>query len=313
MKQTDRQYKGIHHISVLAGDAQRNAEFYVQKLGMRLVKKSVNQDDPGTYHLFYGNAEGSPGSGLTFFPWPMARQGKPGVGESVAVGLSVPSGSENYWAEHLESAGIRLDTYTDLFGKKALFFRDPDGLQLILVIDERVDSIPHWEQSSVPSGAAIRGFWGTTLRLNDHTATAAILKELFSFEETAQDGRSRLYTTDAPIGGSVILEEADPMPSSNGRGTVHHVAFRAKDDEELESMRQKVIAMGMQPTAHIDRHWFHSIYFHTPGGVLFEIATDGPGYAVDEDADKLGQKLILPPWLESRRETIENRLPVISV
>lgn len=308
-----RDDKGIHHITVLAGDAQRNAEFYVKKLGMRLVKKSVNQDDPGTYHLFYGNAEGAPGSGLTFFPWPMARQGKAGVGESVAVGLSIPSGSENYWAAHLESEGITLDSYSDLFGQKALFFRDPDQLQLMLVVDERVDSIAHWEKSRVPAEAAIRGFWGTTIRLTDHEATAAILQEIFSFRETGRDGRSRLYTTDAPIGGALILEEAEPMPSANGRGTVHHVAFRAKDDEELESMRRKVMAMGLQPTTHIDRHWFHSVYFHTPGGVLFEIATDGPGYAVDEDADKLGQKLILPPWLEARRELIENRLPVITV
>lgn len=309
----NREHKGIHHISVLAGDAQRNAEFYVKKLGMRLVKKSVNQDDPGTYHLFYGNAEGSPGSGLTFFPWPMARQGKTGVGEAVAIGLSVPSDSENFWARRLEEEGIRLETYSELFGRKALFFTDPDGLKLMLVVDERVDPIPHWKSSSVPEEAAIRGFWGTTLRLNDHRATAEILKELFSFKESAIDGNSRLFTTDASIGSAVILEETDYTPSINGRGTVHHVAFRAADDEELESMRRKVIAMGMQPTPHIDRHWFHSIYFHTPGGVLFEIATDGPGYAVDEDADKLGQKLILPPWMESRRELIENRLPVITV
>lgn len=305
--------KGIHHITAMAGDAQRNADFYVKTLGMRLVKKSVNQDDPGTYHLFYGNAEGSPGSGLTFFPWPMARQGKPGVGEAVKVALSVPADSINYWAEHFGEDGIDFDGPYDRFGQQAIGFKDPDLLQLELVFDEKAGQLPGWDQGTIPSEHGIRGFRGTTLLLRETEPTARVLKEVFGFRETESSDNATHYTTDAPIGGSVIIEEGEVKPSANGRGIIHHVAFRAKDDDEQKQMREKVIEMGLHPTTVIDRHWFHSIYFQSPGGVLFEIATDGPGYDVDEDPDKLGQKLILPPWLESRREMIEKRLPEIKV
>lgn len=304
---------GIHHITALAGDAQRNADFYVKSLGMRLVKKSVNQDDPGTYHLFYGNANGSPGSGLTFFPWPMAKQGKRGLGEAVKVALSVPDGSINYWAEHFGEEGIDFDGPYDRFGQQAIGFKDPDLLQLELVFDEKAGQLPGWKKGTVPAEHGIRGFRGTSLRLKETEPTAKVLTEVFGFRETESSGNETHFTTDAPIGGSVIIEEGEEKPSANGRGIIHHVAFRAKDDDEQKQMRQKVIEMGLHPTEVIDRHWFHSIYFQSPGGVLFEIATDGPGFDVDEDADKLGQKLILPPWLESRREMIEKRLPEIKV
>lgn len=305
--------KGIHHITALAGDAQLNADFYVNKLGMRLVKKSVNQDDPGTYHLFYGNAEGTPGSGLTFFPWPMARQGKPGLGEAVKVALAVPSISIHYWAERLSEQGIDFDGPYDRFGQQAIGFKDPDLMKLELVFDERVDSMPGYGHSTVPAEHGIRGFRGTTLLLDQRKPTAEVMQTLFGFEETANDDEKWHYTTDAKIGGSVIIEEGESKPSANGRGIIHHVAFRAKDDDELESLREKVVEMGLNPSQVIDRHWFHSVYFQSPGGVLFEIATEGPGYDVDEDPDKLGQKLILPPWLESKREVIEKGLPEIKV
>jgi len=305
--------KGVHHITAISGDAQRNAEFYVKKLGMRLVKKSVNQDDPGTYHLFYGNANGSPGSGLTFFPWQMAIQGKPGLGEAVKVALAVPSKSMGYWVEHFGEQGIDFDGPYDRFGQQSIGFKDPDLMQLELVFDEQVDQLPGWDKSTVPAEYGIRGFRGTTLRLDHHQARAEVLKELFGFKEDSVENGRRHYTTDAPIGGSVIIEEGEHKPSSNGRGIIHHVAFRAADDHELKQLRKKVIDMGLSPSQVIDRHWFHSVYFRSPGGVLFEIATDGPGYDVDEDPDKLGQKLILPPWLESKREHIEKRLPEIQV
>ena len=309
----ENHHNGIHHITALAGNAQRNVDFYVKSLGMRLVKKSVNQDDPGTYHLFYGNAEGSPGSGFTFFPWPMARQGKPGLGEAVKVALAVPEDSINYWAEHFGKEGIDFDGPYDRFGQQAIGFKDPDRLQLELVFDKKAEQLPGWDQGKVPAEYGIRGFRGTTLRLNETEPTADVLTKVFGFEETDRTEDARHYTTDAPIGGSVIIEEGEEKPSANGRGIIHHVAFRAKDDNEQKAMRQKVIEMGLNPTDVIDRHWFHSVYFKSPGGVLFEIATDGPGYDVDEDPDKLGQKLILPPWLESRREMIEKRLPEINV
>lgn len=306
-----KHHKGIHHITALAGDAQRNVDFYVKSLGMRLVKKSVNQDDPGTYHLFYGNASGDPGSGLTFFPWPMAVQGKPGVGEAVTVSLAVPEGSMEYWAERFGKQDIDFDGPFERFGKQVLRFKDPDRLQLELVFDEKVNKLPGWNGSTVPEAHGIRGFWGTTLRLSEAGPTADLLNELFGFTRQDEEGDKQLYTTDAPIGGAVIIETAEPRPSANGRGIIHHVAFRAEDDDELSELRALVVDYGLRPTEIIDRHWFHSVYFQSPGGVLFEMATDGPGYDVDEEPDKLGQKLILPPWLEPRREMIEKRLPKI--
>ena len=308
----ENHHKGIHHITALAGNAQRNYDFYVKSLGMRLVKKSVNQDDPGTYHLFYGNANGSPGSGLTFFPWPMARQGKPGLGEAVKVALAVPEDSIHYWAEHFGEEGIDFDGPYDRFGQQAIGFKDPDRLQLELVFDEQAEQLPGWDQGTVPAQYGIRGFRGTTLRLKETGPTADVLKNVFGFQETGSTEHAKLYTTDAPIGGSIIIEEGEDKPSANGRGIIHHVAFRAKDKDEQKTMREKVIEMGLNPTDVIDRHWFHSVYFQSPGGVLFEIATDGPGYAVDEDADKLGQKLILPPWLKSQKKKKKKRLPEIT-
>lgn len=308
-----KHHKGIHHITALAGDAQRNAGFYVKLLGMRLVKKSVNQDDPGTYHLFYGNANGSPGSGITFFPWPMARQGKAGLGEAVKVAFAVPSDSIDFWVGHLGENDIDFDGPYNRFGQQAIALRDPDRLQLELVFDEHSEELPGWEGSNIPANFGIRGFRGTTLSLNEAEPTAEVLTSIFGFKKTESSRESVHYTTDAPIGGSVIIKEGQPKPSSNGRGIIHHVAFRAKDDKELSSLRKKVQDMGLHPSEIIDRHWFHSVYFRSPGGVLFEIATDGPGYAVDEDADKLGEKLILPPWLESKREMIEKRLPEINL
>lgn len=306
-------HKGIHHITGLAGDPNRNAEFYIKKLGMRMVKKSVNQDDPGTYHLFYGNAQASPGSGITFFPWPRAVQGKPGLGESVVVSFAVPEGSQEYWAGRFGEQDIDFDGPFERFGSQVMQFKDPDNLQLELVFDEKVASRPGWDHGTVPAEHTIRGFWGTTLRLKDYNPTAGILNELFGFEESAETETQKLYTTDADIGSAVIIEKGESRPSSNGRGIIHHVAFRAEDDAELKALREKVIDMGLQPSQVIDRHWFHSVYFREPGGVLFEIATEGPGYDVDEDFDNLGETLILPPWLEGKREMIEKRLPEIKV
>lgn len=304
---------GIHHISVIAGNPQQNADFYTQVLGMRLVKKSVNQDAPDTYHLFYANKAGSPGSDLTFFPWPNARQGKAGVGEAVTVSLAVPKASKMFWAEYLSEHGIDFNGPYNRFGQEAISFKDPDLLQLELVFDDESESYPAWDGGPVAPEHGIRGFRGTTLRLRETTSTATILKEIFQFRETDQKGNQIHFTTDAQIGGSVILQEHQAMPSSNGKGIVHHVAFRAEDMDDLARKRGQVLSMGIQPTDLIDRHWFHSVYFRTPGGVLFEIATDGPGFAVDEDAEKLGQKLILPPWLESQRNAIEKALPPVTI
>jgi glyoxalase family protein len=198
-------------------------------------------------------------------------------------------------------------------GSRQLDFEDPDRLQLELVCDEQAEQLSGWEKGTVPAQYNIRGFRGTTLRLKETQPTTKVLTNVFGFEETDHTKNAKHYTTNAPIGGSVIIEKGKEKPSANGRGIIHYVAFRAKDDDELTTLRQNVINMELQPTEVINRHWFHSVYFQSPGGVLFEIATDGPGYTVDENADKLGQKLVLPPRLESQREMIEKRLPEINM
>lgn len=306
-------YKGLHHITVLAGDPQQNVDFYVNTLGMRMVKKSVNQDDPGTYHLFYGNPSATPGSSLTFFPWPRAVKGEPGTGEAVTVSFTVPEQSFDFWQNRLEEKGVTTGKVFESFGRKILSLEDPDGLNLELVFEDTGKSVESSWKGTVDDENFIRGFWGTTLKLTEEESTAYILEEILGFEKTAEEGNRSLYSTDAPIGANVIIEKSESQPGKNGRGIIHHVAFRAEDEEELHKLRQKVAELGYSPTQIIDRHWFKSVYYRTPAGVLFEMASDGPGYAVDEDPEHLGEQLILPPWLESKRELIENHLPEIKV
>jgi len=307
--------KGIHHITAMAGDPRQNAEFYVNTLGLRMVKKSVNQDDPGTYHLFYGNASATPGSSLTFFPWPRAVNGKPGSGEAVAVSFSTPKESLEFWENRFDKLSVPHEETFERFGLTVLPFEDPDGLSLELVFED-IEAHPakdsNWK-GTVAEEHAIKGFWGTTLSLTEEEPTARILEEVLGFSKTDSNEGGSLYTTDTPIGAKVLVQNTDPKSGTNGRGIIHHVAFRAKDEEELEQLRRQVRELGLSPTQIIDRHWFKSVYYQTPGGVLFEMATEGPGYAVDEDPEHLGEKLILPPWLESRRGQIEKRLPEIEV
>ncbi|MGN8225184.1 VOC family protein [Gracilimonas sp. BCB1] len=305
--------KGIHHITALAGDAQRNAEFYTQILGMRLVKKSVNQDDPGTYHLFYGNQSANPGSSLTFFPWPQAIKGKPGTGEVVNVGLQVPEGTQEFWESRLSDHDVNFEV-KDVFGRTVLRFNDPDGMELDLVFEgtakEKVENVDY----IVPYDKTIQGFWGARMYLTEREHTQKLIHELFEFEEVANEGNQFLYQTEAEIGHSVIIEVADaPVHGQNGRGIVHHIAFRAENKEELDQLREKVNQRGLNPTQIIDRHWFNSVYYRIPAGVLFEMASDDPGYTVDEEFEHLGEHLILPPWLENKRDRIEQILPEINM
>lgn len=310
----EKQEKGIHHISIIAGDPQANANFYVQTLGLRMVMKTVNQDDPGRYHLFYTNGQGGPGSSITFFPWQRAHRGEAGTGEAVAVGFTVPDHSRDYWNDRFEELRVTTGDSFDRFGKTVLPFLDPDGLQLELVFDEDANDLPAWENSEVPAEHGIRGFWQSTLRLTEVGPTEQLITDVFGFEKKDAAGNQTLYQTGSEIGHSLIIEKSDqPVRGQNGRSIIHHVAVRAKDEEEQRKMRRQVIDMGMRPTQVIDRHFFKSVYFHSPGGVLFEIATDGPGYDATMDQEDLGKKLFLPPWLEDRRETIEQNLPEVSV
>lgn len=305
--------KGIHHISVLAGDPQRNAEFYVKTLGLRLIKKTVNQDDPGTYHLFYGNQEATSGASLTFFPWPKAVKGETGTGEAVTVSFSVPEQSLPFWQDRLHEQNVPTGEPFTRFGLKVLPFEDPDGLHLELVFESIDTSSDTKREGNVPKEHAIRGFWGTTLRLTEAATLEDILTDVLGFKKAEKEGNLQRYTTDAPIGGSVIIETTEVQVGVNGRGTVHHIAFRAADKGMLSDMRRELQMRRYRPTELIDRHWFNSVYFRTLSGILFEMATEGPGYAVDEDPDHLGEKLMLAPWLEPRRKEIENHLPEINI
>ncbi|MCC5912779.1 MAG: ring-cleaving dioxygenase [Balneolaceae bacterium] len=306
--------KGIHHISIIAGNPQVNAEFYVKTLGLRLVLKTVNQDDPSTYHLFYANGAGAPGSSITFFPWPLATPAQYGTGETTSVSFSIPEGSAGYWKERFDDLEIGYKPGT-LFGRKIIRFRDPDGLPLTLVEDSRAQNVEGWKDSTVPEEHSIRGFWGATFTLSETESTVRILTEVLGFTKTDEQGDLTLLTTDAPIGQSIVLMKSDTfMPGRSGKGTVHHVAFRTRDEAELEEFREIIEEMGLHPTGIIDRHVFKSVYYKTPGGVLFEMATDGPGYlSVAEDESELGEKLFLPPWLEKDRDRIEQNLQPIEV
>jgi glyoxalase family protein len=309
----ENQSKGIHHISIISGDGQRNADFYVNVLGLRMVMKTVNQDDTGHYHLFYANGQAQPGSSITFFPWPMAHQGKPGSGQATIVSFAVPVGSMEFWAEHLGSNDIDFEGPYERFGKKVIGFKDPDRLQLELVFDSDVDNIPGWTDNVIPEEYGIRGFWGTTMKLEETEATAGIIEHILGFEKNQTGDNAAVYQTNSSIGRNVILERVKPQNGKNGRGIIHHVAFRTADKEEQKAMRQQVIEYGLHPTEVIDRDFFFSVYFRSPGGVLFEIATDGPGYSSVQNKEDMGKKLYLPDWIEPKRDTIEKGLPEITL
>jgi glyoxalase family protein len=302
---------GIHHISVLGGDGQRTADFYSKVLGLRFIMKTVNQDDPSMHHLFFVNDAVHTGSSITFFPIPAAVQGKPGSGEATTVSFAVPSDSPEYWAERFGKYGVDFNGPFIRFRKPVYSFSDPDLLNLELVFDENVDPIPVWKGGPVPPEYGIRGFYGTTLRITETVDTATLLEDLLGFNKSDESENRTLYETGNPVGGTVILEKIENKAGRTGRGIVHHIAFRAKDDEEQIRMRQEIENRGLQPTEIKDRAFFRSVYFRSPGGVLFEIATDGPGYASVQSAEDLGKILYLPAWLESRREAIEKRLPEI--
>ena len=306
-----RRVNGLHHITAIAGPAQENLDFYAGVLGMRLVKKSVNQDDPGTYHLFYADAEGRPGSDLTFFPWAQLAPPRLGHGLAVDVGLEVPAGSLSFWGTRLESYGARLEKIATRFGEKVLPVVDPHGLQLTL-IEAAADSarpFTPWEGSSVPPERQVRGLHSARLWERDETVTAAFVTSVLGFTRLAtEDGWTRYGFKD--VAGAVDIREVRKEPRGAwGVGGVHHLAWRVDDDEHQAAMREQIDGAGVDATPVIDRFWFKSVYFREPGGVLFELATDGPGFATDEAPAHLGETLVLPPWLESSRGRIEAVLP----
>jgi glyoxalase family protein len=303
---------GIHHVTAISGRADRNLAFYSGTLGMRFVKKTVNFDDPGTYHLYYGDEVGHPGTILTFFPWEHALAGRAGVGFAHQTAFRIPATSLGYWTHRLIEKAVTHEALERRFGAPVLAFTDPDGMRLALVGVPEAGVGAGWSNGDVPAEHAIRGFHGVTLLLDDVTATGAILTDVLGFERTGTEGAvSRYRVTDDGPGGIVDLYEAKEfLRGEMGRGSVHHVAFRAKDDAtQAEMAVQLRDKHGLQPTKQKDRQYFRSVYFLEPGGVLFEIATDEPGFTVDEPEPTLGTDLKLPSFLESRRKEIEAVLP----
>lgn len=302
---------GIHHITAIAGDAKRNFDFYTQVLGLRFVKRTVNFDDPQTYHFYFGDEQGTPGTILTFFPWgDRVRRGSNGSGMATAIGYSVPQDSLDFWADRL-TANFTPVTRGTRFGQAFLSFADPDGLQLELIAtDAATDDRKPYVTEAVSAAVATKGFFNTTLTLNSIKATAAILTEVFGYKLVAQEENRYRYATDSIATANVIdLVELPVEPRGIGAGgTIHHIAFRVKDDQTQMAYRDKIQKLGLNITPQIDRNYFHSLYFREPGGVLFEIATDNPGFTVDEPLEELGQHLKLPVQYEDQRALIEKHL-----
>lgn len=305
---------GLHHVTAIAGDAQENLDFYAGVLGMRLVKRSVNQDDPTTYHLFYADAEGRPGTDLTFFPWAQQAPKRKGVGLSVEVALAVPQGSLGYWTERLENAGVKPGQPEMRLGEKACCFSDPHGLEVALVETAPRPFAP-WERSGVPENRQIMGLHAARLWERALQPSRRFLTEVLGFSHLGSEGSWHRFGVDG--GGSGCYVEIRELPDMQrgawGTGSIHHLAWRVEDEAHQLAVRARIESAGRRPTPVIDRFWFKSVYFTEPGGVLFELATDGPGFAVDEDSAHLGEQLVLPPWLEPRRGAIEAALPRIEM
>jgi glyoxalase family protein len=306
---------GIHHVTAIAGPARRNLDFYTRTLGLRLVKKTVNFDDPGTYHFYYGDEAGGPGTILTFFPWEHAAPGRAGIGETLETAFRIPESALGYWMQRFVEQGVRHEATAKRFGETVLSFRDPDGMRLALVALPGIESEPAWSDGTIPVEYALRGFHGVSLLLDKAAPTGAILADVFGFEEIAREASLIRYRAgDTAIGGIVDLQEAGGfLPGRPGAGSVHHVAFRAADDATQAEMVERLAQHhGIRTTEQLDRNYFRSVYFREPGGVLFEIATDEPGFAVDEPVESLGQALKLPARYEAARERIEAVLPKVA-
>ncbi|RYJ38269.1 Glyoxalase/bleomycin resistance protein/dioxygenase [Flavobacterium anhuiense] len=306
---------GLHHITAIAGDAKRNFDFYSKVLGLRFIKKTVNFDDPGTYHFYFGDEVGSAGTILTFFPWGEGiQQGRKGSGMATEIGYSVPKGSLDFWQKRFEKYNVIYNKPAEKFGEKYLTFLDPDGLKLELIESKTDDNRKAWETDEVKADVATKGFHNITLTLNSIKATAAILTDIFGYKLIDQEVNRYRYATDAVENAAIVdlVELPEEKRGLNANGTVHHVAFRVPNDEILMKFREKIEDYGLQITPQIDRQYFHSLYFREPGGVLFEIATDNPGFTVDESLEELGQNLKLPAQYEPQRAAIEAHLVKIN-
>ncbi len=309
--------QGLHHITAVASDPQRNVDFYHDILGQRLVKKTVNFDDPGTYHLYYGDEVGTPGTIMTFFPWqhaPAAR-GRRGNGETAAVAYSICPESVGFWRQRLAALDIRLGEASRRFGVEVIPFDDPAGMRLELIVSDEPATFRFWEAGAIPEKHALRGFHSVTLWLSEVERTAALLSEQLGYQFVGQEGtRYRYKAASNDIGLYVDLLHRPNQPRGRfGTGSIHHIAFRTVDDEEQLAYLKQLRRAGYGVSEVRDRQYFHSIYFRSPGGVLFEIATDAPGFYYDEPIAELGHNLKLPPWLEQHRPPISQALPTLTL
>ena len=310
------QIPGLHHVTAIATDPQRNLDFYVRVLGLRFVKRTVNFDDPGAYHFYFGDNRGTPGTILTFFPWPGARRGMRGVGQVEATAFAIPPGSIGFWLDRLKQYHVTAERTPTRFGKEIIRLIDPDGLMIELIASESHAKIDPWPDSPVEKEHAVHGFHSVTAALKGYERTARLITETFGYRLVDESGnRFRFASPDESAPGRIIdlLCQPDTGMGRVAAGSVHHVAFRAKDEGEQLQWREHLVDLGYNVTPVIDRTYFHSIYFREPGGVLFEIATEPPGFTLDENLEQLGTYLRLPPWMESARSQIEEILPPIQV
>ncbi|KFC20602.1 ring-cleaving dioxygenase [Chryseobacterium sp. FH1] len=304
---------GLHHITAIANNAKSNLDFYTQVLGLRLVKKTVNFDDPGTYHFYFGNEEGTPGTILTFFPWEGIGKGTNGSGLATHIGYSVPKGSLEFWTNRLKQFNINVEE-SEIFGEKLISFKDLDGLQLQFIESSTPDDRKIWTTDDIKDENGLKGFHNVTLTLKRAEPTIKVLTDILGYDLQKQDGQRYRFATDAIETAKLIdiIEDDKLSVGRNAAGTNHHIAFRVANDEILMEYREKVMSAGLNITPKIDRDYFYSLYFREPGGILFEIATENPGFTVDEPLNELGQNLKLPKQYEAIRAKVEEALPKLS-
>jgi glyoxalase family protein len=306
--------RGIHHITAIASDPQQNVDFYTRVLGLRFAKRTVNFDDPSTYHLYYGDRTGRPGTAITFFAWPGARRGTRGTGQVNATSFAIPQNTIDYWKSRFSDHHVFSEEFAPRFGAVALRVTDPDGLLLELVESSQLDDVDLKYESEVPAKFAIHGFHAPTLEVQSAAPTEELL-EFLGFELIGEENSRRRFSVNSKLTSAQLdlIERTDGHFGVNSAGTVHHIAFRCTNDKEQLQWREQLTARGLRVTPVIDRFYFHSIYFREPGGILFEVATEKPGFTVDEAATDLGESLKLPPQYEEHRAEIERALPPISL
>jgi glyoxalase family protein len=304
---------GLHHVTAIAGDPQRNLDFYTDVVGLRLVKKTVNFDDPGTYHFYFGDDAGTPGTILTFFPWPYATRGTVGAGEVTHTAFSVPPTSIAYWEQRLISKNVPLEGKGERMGEVVLTFSDPDGMKIELVGHVESAALKAPRFADVPVEHAIRGFFGVTMLERDAPHTEAALA-LLGFQKVAEEGNRLRFSAAGDALGNHLDVVVDPKAGRGrlGAGSVHHIAFRSENYEDQKQWREVISQhLGVSPV--MERDYFRSIYFREPGGVLFELATDIPGFAIDEPLESLGQELRVPEWLSANLAQLARQLPAVTL